>query len=76
MAVDLNKVFTGGTCSSYADVSAAFGGATSLTVSQMLSYAAGQSNAGGSLWFGNVKSMQELAKDAFEAINNKTAFAP
>ena len=51
-------------------------GATSLTVSQMLAYAASQSNSGGSLWYGNVKSVQELAKNVFDAINNEVAFAP
>ena len=55
------------------NTSAAFGGATSMTVSQTLAYAASQSNAGGSLWYGNVKSTQELAKDVFDAINNEWA---
>ncbi len=55
------------------NVSAAFGGAQHLTVSQILAYAAGQSNAGGSSWYGNVKSTQELAKDTFDAINNGVA---
>jgi hypothetical protein len=55
------------------NVSSAFGGATGLTVSQMLAYAASQSNAGGSTWYGNVKATQVLAKDAFDAINNQTA---
>jgi hypothetical protein len=64
-----------GSCNgSYENVSGAFGGATSLTVSQMLSYAASQSNVGGSSWYGQVKSVQELAKDAFDAINNEVAF--
>jgi hypothetical protein len=57
-------------------VSTAFGGATSLTVSQMLAYAASQSNVGGSTWYANVKPTQEMAKDAFDAINNQVAFAP
>jgi hypothetical protein len=61
---------------SFENVSSAFGGATSLTVSQMLAYAASQSNAGGSTWYGNVKATQVLAKDAFDAINNQVAFAP
>jgi plastocyanin len=66
------------TCSanSLRSVSSAFGGATSLTVSQMLAYAASQSNVGGSMWYGNVKATQELAKDAFDAINNQVALAP
>ena len=65
-----------GTCSgTYQNVSSAFGGATSLTVSQMLTYAASQSNVGGTTWYGNVKATQELAKNAFDAINNQLAFA-
>ena len=61
-------------CSStYANVSAAFGGATALTVSQILSYAAAQSNAGGSAWYGQVKAVQEMAKNTFDAINNAVA---
>jgi hypothetical protein len=63
------------TCSGvYQDASSAFGGAASLTVLQMLAYAASQSNAGGSTWYGNVKATQELAKNAFDAINNQVAF--
>ena len=66
------------TCSgSFEDVRSAFGTTTPLmTVSNMLSYAASQSNAGGSPWYANVKSTQQLAKDAFDAINNQVAFAP
>jgi hypothetical protein len=63
------------TCSGiYQDASSAFGGATSLTVSQILAYAASQSNVGGSVWYGQVKATQELAKNTFDAINNKVAF--
>ena len=58
------------------NVSSAFGGATSLTVGQMLYYAASQSTSSGTTWYGNVKSTQELTKDAFDAINNQVAFAP
>jgi hypothetical protein len=62
------------TCSGiYQNVSAAFGGATCLTVSQLLTYAASQSNAGGSAWYGQVKATQELAKNTFDAINNGVA---
>jgi len=56
------------------NVSAAFGGATALTVSQLLAYASGQSNVGGSTWYGNVKSVQGLAKDIFDLINNQLAY--
>jgi hypothetical protein len=56
--------------------SAAFGGATSLTVNQMLAWAASQSNPGGSSWYGQNKSIQGLAKTAFDTINNNGAFAP
>jgi hypothetical protein len=60
----------------YYNVSAAFGGASSMTVSQMLTYAASQSNVGGTIWYGNNKPLQEKAKDAFDAINNQVAFSP
>jgi len=64
----------GGSCSgTSSNVSAAFGGATSLTVLQMLSYAASQSNAGGINWYGQNKTIQGLAKDVFDAINNQAA---
>lgn len=69
---------TGGTatCSgTYEDVSSVFGGSSSLTVLQMLAFAASQSNPGGSVWYANVKANQVLAKDAFDAINNQVAFS-
>jgi len=86
LLIDLTKIChmidgSGGTatCSGvYTNTSlypAAFGGATSLTVSQILAYAASQSNLGGSLWYGNVKSVQEKAKDTFDAINNGVALS-
>ena len=49
--------------------SGAFGGATTITLMQMLSYASSQSNVGGSIWYAQVKTTQGLAKDAFAAIN-------
>jgi hypothetical protein len=64
-----------GTCTSPTTASAAFGGATALTVSQMLAYAASQSNSGGSTWYGQNKTTQGSAKDAFDTINNGQAFA-
>ncbi len=84
VAIDLTKVCSvsdqsngTGTCSgTYINTSAAFGGATSLTVLQIMAYAASQSNVGGSTWYGNVKNTQFLAKDTFDAINNQLAFAP
>ena len=71
------------TCSgTYEDASPAFisaqGGVEK--VSQMLTDAsnAATSSAGGntlaSPWYGNVKATQQLAKDAFDAINNQVAF--
>jgi len=59
----------------YQNVSAAFGGATCKTVLELLAYAAGQSNVGGSVWYGQVKTTQELAKNTFDAINNQVALA-
>jgi hypothetical protein len=76
VAIDLTKVCTDvGACLTYQNTSAAFGGAPSLTVSQLLAYGASQSNVGGSMWYSNVKSMQELAKNTFDAINNQKVFA-
>ena len=75
VAIDLTQICKNiPSCSIFENVSSAFGGATSLTVSQMLAYAASQSNAGGSVWYGQVKATQEKAKDAFDAINNEVAF--
>ena len=77
VVIDLDYICSNpGACGSYEDVSAAFGGASSMTVSQMLAYAASQSNVGGSLWYGQVKATQVLAKDAFDAINNQVAYTP
>jgi hypothetical protein len=59
----------------YESVSSAFGGVAALKISNMLSYAAGQSNVGGSTWYAQNKTTQGLAKDAFDAINNGVAFA-
>ncbi|MCU0485790.1 MAG: hypothetical protein MUC85_06715 [Anaerolineales bacterium] len=75
VSVDLTMICTDMTCTSYQDVSSVFGGSPK-TISEMLSYAASMSNIGGTLWYGNVKSTQELAKDAFDAINNQKVFAP
>jgi hypothetical protein len=76
--IDLTKIChtyaSDGSCAAYENASSAFGGATCLTVSQLLTYAASQSNAGGSVWYGNVKATQELAKDTFDAINRQKAF--
>jgi len=72
--IDLTMICQDLTCAAYESSSPAFGGATSLSVSAMLTYAASQSNLGGTTWYGNVKSTQELAKDAFDAINNEKAF--
>ena len=76
--VDLTKICKniGGGCSIFENVSSVFGGAASMSVGEMLSRAASSSNAGGSVWYGQVKATQELAKDAFDAINNEKVFAP
>ncbi|KPV54176.1 hypothetical protein SE17_05360, partial [Kouleothrix aurantiaca] len=83
VTIDLTKICKitdssgGATCGgTTANASTAFGGATSLTVLQILAYAASQSNAGGSTWYAQNKSIQELAKNTFDAINNEWAFAP
>jgi hypothetical protein len=74
-SIDLTKVCANPTtCTGYEDTSSAFGGTSPQTVSQLLSDAASQSNAGGSAWYGQVKATQGLAKDTFDAINNQVAF--
>jgi hypothetical protein len=62
----------------YENVSSAFGSATSLTVSAMLAYqnTSDPATDAGAVWYGQVKATQQLAKDAFDAINNQVAFAP
>jgi uncharacterized protein (DUF2345 family) len=50
----------------------AFGGATSMKLGDLLTYAANQSNAGGSTWYGNSKTLQTLAKDVFADISTGT----
>ena len=63
------------TCSgTFLNCSSAFGGATCLSVFDILTYAGSQSNAGGSVWYGQVKATQVLAKNVFDAINNRVAF--
>ncbi len=57
------------------DVSSlSFGGNRSLTVAGTLAFAANQSNAGGSIWYGQNKTVQQGAKNAFDEINNQAAF--
>jgi hypothetical protein len=75
--IDLTKVCKNiPACTTLENTSAAFGGAKSLTVLQLLAYAGSKSNPGGSIWYGQVKATQELAKDTFDAINNEVAFEP
>jgi hypothetical protein len=65
-----------GTCTSpVVSASNAFGGATSLTVSQMLATSSSFSNAGGTVWYSN-SATQTLAKNSFDAVNNQKAMAP
>jgi hypothetical protein len=84
IAIDLTAICkmtdasSGSTCSgATGDVSAAFGGATSMTVLQMLTYqnTADPAADGGAYWYNQVKATQEMAKNAFDAINNQVAFA-
>ncbi|HET7419202.1 MAG TPA: hypothetical protein VFL27_02345, partial [Candidatus Dormibacteraeota bacterium] len=70
ITIDLTKIYGS------ENASGAFGGHTSMTVSQMLAWAAGQSNSGGSSWYGQNKATQGLAKDAFDSVNNQNAVSP
>src|ERR671935_1808408 len=69
------------TCSGvYQNASSVFGGNSCLYVynlaqaTDILRYAASQSNVGGSSWYAQVKANQVLAKNVFDAINNQAAF--
>jgi hypothetical protein len=65
-----------GTCTPpVVSASNAFGGATSLTVSQMLATSSSFSNTGGTVWYSN-SATQTLAKNSFDAVNNQKAMAP
>jgi hypothetical protein len=48
--------------------------AAHLMVAAMLTYAGNQSNSRGLIWYANVRTIQQQAKDAFDAINNQVAF--
>jgi hypothetical protein len=83
--IDLTKICamidgSGGAAScsgAFENVSSAFGGATSMTVSAMLTYQNTSDPAvdHGAFWYAQVKATQVLAKDAFDAINNGVAFS-
>ena len=76
-AIDLTlvcKLSTAGGCGAMQDVSSVFGGAPK-TVTQMLEHASSRFDVATKAWYGNVKATQELAKNAFDAINNEKVFA-
>jgi hypothetical protein len=72
---DLTQVNAPPGSASYVNARPAFNNVSCQTVLADLAYAASQSNAGGSAWYGQVKATQELAKDTFDAINNQVAFS-
>jgi hypothetical protein len=64
------------TCSgTYDDASSAFGGHGALQIIDMLFYENSVSTANtGTTWYGASKTLQVLAKNAFDSINNQVAF--
>jgi hypothetical protein len=58
-----------------ADWRPAFGGASSLTVLEMIASASSQSNVGGTVWYGGSTTLAMTATDAFDAVNAQGAFA-
>ena len=77
IVIDLTMICENSPCSSgYQDASGSFGGATSMTVIQMLVFQNSVANGGGGVWYGNNGSLQEDAKDSFDAINNESALTP
>ena len=84
VVIDLTKICAmidgsgGSTCSgTYENVSSAFGDATTttMTVMNMLLYQNTSDPAAdsGTVWYGQVKATQVLAKNAFDSINNQVA---
>ena len=73
VSIDLTNVNAPVGSTRYEDDSAAFSSGCE-TVSAALADAASHSNAGGSVWYGQVKATQQLAKDTFDAINNTVVF--
>jgi hypothetical protein len=79
--VDLARVCNQSTCASPTDpqpngfvaAMSAFGDAAHMKVKDLLAFAAGRLVNGS--WYGDVKALQELAKDTFAAINGERAFA-
>jgi len=67
-------VALGGVMIDLTNLAGGFGGATQLSVLDMLAFAASQSSPGGASWYGNVKTVQEFAKNAFDDINNARAY--
>ena len=68
-------------CVDIEDARPAFNGQARMTVAQMLSWAASRATAAtssnplASPWYGQNKTLQRLAKDSFDSINNGVAFA-
>ena len=76
--IDLTKICTDiPTCKHFEDDSAQFGGSPK-TVMQMLLYQNVSDPApdAGAVWYGQVKTSQVKAKDAFDAVNNQVALSP
>ena len=72
---------SGSTCTGvYQDARSAFGNSTCLYVynlsapTDILRFAASQSAVGGVPWYGTSKTLQVLAKNVFDSINNQQAF--
>jgi hypothetical protein len=85
VTIDLTYICTAPTTTSggaptcggtYEIASSAFGGATSLTISQMLSSVSSQFQASTGTWYGGNQTTTGLARDAFAAMNSQWAFAP
>jgi len=76
--VYLALICTDASCSAFEDLSTVFPGTPDgkESVLQLLADASNASTSGGSMWYGNVRSTQELAKDAFEALNSERVFDP
>lgn len=59
---------------SVGNVSADFNNLQYASIYEMLNISSSYSNPGGTTWYGNIKSIQDLAMETFNAINNQDVY--
>jgi hypothetical protein len=77
--IDLSQICKDSGCKAYEDTRPEFDVSTeqnTQTVLEMLNHAGAHSDPGGTTWYDNDPPMQDLAKDAFDVLNNQKIFGP